>query len=146
MYMAIAEEGSSSMEHKTATISLANFKAKHLELELEDDRFTDYLKVKNVPMLTKVSLGLTLKWQNHADSPKAEARASELLHQLEDAKHHLADLAKQLKEVRGHNHMMVNELLRLTRELEMVEPRGSELSQVLDMVKMHSSKLTKKPH
>ncbi|RRT51923.1 hypothetical protein B296_00031238 [Ensete ventricosum] len=56
MYMAIAEEGSSSMEHKTATISLANFKAKHLELELEDDRFTDYLKVKKVPMLTKISL------------------------------------------------------------------------------------------
>ncbi|RWW19028.1 hypothetical protein BHE74_00038516 [Ensete ventricosum] len=59
-----------------------------------------------------------------------------------DTKHRLAGLTKQLKEVQGHNRVMEDKLLRLTRELDMVKAHNSRLSQGLDIVKMYNLELT----
>ncbi|RWW11599.1 hypothetical protein GW17_00024778 [Ensete ventricosum] len=56
---------------------------------------------------------------------KVEAQATELMCQLEDV--HLVGLTKHLKEVRGHNRIMEDELLRLIRELDMVKKHNSKL-------------------
>ncbi|RRT46423.1 hypothetical protein B296_00054463 [Ensete ventricosum] len=56
---------------------------------------------------------------------KVEAQATELICQLEDVR--LVGLTKHLKEVRGHNRIMEDVLLRLIRELDMVKKHNSKL-------------------